>query len=507
MVPAWTFSAPTDSSSNDPPPADGRRQQGEREERQPQRAGAIAHHAHREVQFGDPGEAAATRQAGARLPQHAAVLEVPLAPPLVPLRPVQQGRRALLVAPAEVFGQTHAPPGPPHQGGLDEVVAQNLPAQRGGAGEHRQVAAGPERLDPQNRVVAPVVPVRPGPQAEAPQEDRGVQPGGELLPPGQHAGAADRRRRGLQNAAGLVRGDAAGHLDQRRPGHQAIGVEGDHELVVPAPAFHEVRHVPSFAGGVLRAVPVEDAFALRQGVGQVRPGAFLGEPHVGVRAVGQQEEVEPPGGPALLRADGPQAVQHRPHPGAHAGRVFIINRHQHGGRREVGGVEVRGRLRDRRRRGPPQIGGEPQRRRPERQRDPAEQHGEQPDQRPAEPRGGVRQRAGEGPRGRRGGRGGQQRQRDADRGAGGGAEGGRGRGGAGRPGGVRRHIEQGGGAATWRRNRRPSWPPGEKGETRVRGRSLAGVGERRDATATCDDCKATAKYVPGRLRSRTAAGS
>ena len=408
------------------------------QERQPERAGDVPHHAHRQVQDRHRLQPAAG--------EDVAVLQVPLAPPLVAFGPVQQGRGALLVAAGEVLGEANAPPGAAHQGGLDKVVAQNLPAQRGDARQDRQVAVVAERGDPQDCVVTPIISLAAGPEREAPQERRGIQFGRELLPAGQHAHPADGGGRGLQDAAGGVGGDAAGHLDQRGPGHQAVGVERHHEVVVVAPPLHEFGDVARLARAVLGPVPVVDVLAGRQGVVQFRPGPLLGQPDGRVRAVRQQEEVEPARRPA-----GPQVVQHRPHPGADAGGVLIIDRHQHRGRRQAGdGVRVDGRQRGGG--GAAENGGEPQRRRPERQGDPPEQAGEQPRQPGPHQRVGRRDRPGERPRRRRGrdererdeGRADRQARRVADR-----MRFGRG---GGRAVCMGSHVGTWGGAATWRRS-------------------------------------------------------
>ena len=58
------------------------------------------------------------------------MLEIALAPAPVAVHEVAERRRELLVTAAELGRQPHAPSGPAQEGGLDEIVAQDLAAER-----------------------------------------------------------------------------------------------------------------------------------------------------------------------------------------------------------------------------------------------------------------------------------------------------------------------------------------------------------------------------------------
>src|SRR5581483_8131735 len=87
------------------------------------------------------------------------VLQVALAPAPVALHLLEQRRGHLFPAPAEVVGEPERPPGAAHERRLDEIVAQDLAAERLATRESREPAVRHERLDADDRVVAPVLAV------------------------------------------------------------------------------------------------------------------------------------------------------------------------------------------------------------------------------------------------------------------------------------------------------------------------------------------------------------
>ena len=66
---------------------------------------------------------------------HARVLQVALAPAPVAGGEIDQRGRALLVAAAELGQHVDGPAGAPHQRRLDEIVAEDVPAERRLAGQ------------------------------------------------------------------------------------------------------------------------------------------------------------------------------------------------------------------------------------------------------------------------------------------------------------------------------------------------------------------------------------
>ena len=198
----------------------------------------------------------------------------------------------MLEAAGEVVGHAHGVAAAADEGGLDEVVAEDEPAEGRLAGELGQAAAVGEGAGADDGVVAPVVAGVAEPGAQAAREHRAVDAAGELLHAGERGGAADQLRRGLQDAERLVGLHAAGELDDAVGLHQAVGVEHQHEGIGAAPALDPVGDVAGLAAQVAPAVAVEDAPA-DLGVGaRGLDQRLLVEPDVGAGGVAEQEEVE-----------------------------------------------------------------------------------------------------------------------------------------------------------------------------------------------------------------------
>ena len=75
-------------------------------------------------------------------------------------------------------------------------------------------------------------------------------------------------------------------------GHQAVGVERQHQGVVLAPALAEVVHVAGLEAGVLLAAAVDDAVAIRIGGLPGLDGLLLGGGDGGIVGVAQHEIAE-----------------------------------------------------------------------------------------------------------------------------------------------------------------------------------------------------------------------
>ena len=128
------------------------------------------------------------------------VLEVALAPAPVAPHLLEQRRRHLLVAAAEIVGEPERPARAAHQRRLDEVVAQDLAAERRLPGQPRQAAVIHERRDADDRVVAPVLAVAELPEVQPGGEHRAVDAARELLHAREQRAAVHRGRRGLDHA-------------------------------------------------------------------------------------------------------------------------------------------------------------------------------------------------------------------------------------------------------------------------------------------------------------------
>src|SRR5215469_1322144 len=112
--------------------------------------------------------------------EHARMLQVSLRPAPVARGVVDDIRRYLFPAAAEVRELAHLVPGAAHEGRLDEVVTEDLATERRPTGEARQRAVLCERSQPHDGVVTPVVALPDLPEREPGREHRALQPRAEL---------------------------------------------------------------------------------------------------------------------------------------------------------------------------------------------------------------------------------------------------------------------------------------------------------------------------------------
>ncbi len=134
-----------------------------------------------------------------------------------------------------------------------------------------------ERRDADDRVVAPVVRFAELPEVQAGGEQRAVDAGRELLDARIERLAAERARRGLDDAGVRVGFHQAHQLDQASPAHDAVGVEHDHVAVALAPAAAEIGDVAALALDAVLAPAVEDAAEAVRTAAQIEPRLALGD--------------------------------------------------------------------------------------------------------------------------------------------------------------------------------------------------------------------------------------
>ena len=192
-----------------------------------------------------------------------------MAPSPVASREIDQRGRALFVRAAEVGQHVNSKARAPHQRRFDEIVAENVPAERRLARQVRQSAMVGERARPDNRVVAPVVAVPPHPRAQTSADHRACHPGRELLEPSEHGVAVDDERLALDDAGVGIRLHRRREFDDRLAGHQTVGVEDDHMRVVATPVNDEIGDVARFAGQIL-APPAVIETGVRQSCAKAR---------------------------------------------------------------------------------------------------------------------------------------------------------------------------------------------------------------------------------------------
>ena len=252
---------------------------------QPERRGQIAEDAGQEMLAARPMEAFAE--------QDAAVLQIALAPTPVADGEIDQRRRAFLIGAADRRKHVDRVAGAAHQGGLDEVVAQDVAAPGRAPAQVRQAAMRGEGLGADDRVMAPVIAVAAHPFGKTHGDHRPIDARGELLNAREKRVAVDDERQRLDDAGVGIGLHRRGEADDRAPRHQAVGVEHDHMLIGAAPAADEFGDIARLAARVLLAPAIEDA---RAGGAEPAPqrdeGALLGDPDVGIRRVGEKEPVE-----------------------------------------------------------------------------------------------------------------------------------------------------------------------------------------------------------------------
>ena len=267
---------------------------------------------------------------------HLHVLHVALRPAAVADDEVDDRGRTVLVAALEVGGEPDPVAGAADKRRLDEVVAQDVAAEGGPARQVGETGIPCERLHPDHGVVAPVVRGVAVPEGETRRDDRAVDAGGELLEAAEQGVAADEAGHGLDEAEAGLGLHPPDEFDDRSPPHQAVGVEDDHLLVAAAPAAAEVGDVAGLAGVVAQAVAVVNA-GREGGFAQALEGRLLGEPHLGVGRVGEEEEVE-----AVARLGAGKVLQDRPRRRRHLPGVLVVHGQQEGRARlgQVGPVQA-----------------------------------------------------------------------------------------------------------------------------------------------------------------------
>ena len=339
------------------------------QEREPQRTRGVGHRAGEEQR--------AVHGADAACEQQAEVHQVAVAPATVATEFLEQVRRQFLVAARQVVRDPHAPAGAAHQRGLDEVVRHDRARQAARARQRREHAVLHERREADDRVVSPVVRLVELPVVQAGGEQGAVEAAGELLHAREQRVAADRARRGLDDAGVGTRFHHAHQRRQARAAHHAVGVQHHHVAVVRAPAPQEVVDVAALLLHAALAAAIEQAAEAVDLARHRLPRRQFGDAQVGIVAVAEHEEVE-----ALELPGRGERLPGRAQAGEHAIDVLVADRHDDRGARigrdrAVVRFRTEKRARDQVRIGLAQQAQEAHGRGPEAGRDPAEQQREQ----------------------------------------------------------------------------------------------------------------------------------
>ena len=257
----------------------------------------------------------------------AGILQIALAPAAIALQFGQQVRRLLFVATDQIGDEPHVVAGAAHQRCFDEVVRHDAAGHAAGALDRGQSAMLHERLDADDRVVAPIMRFAQLPELHAQREQAARHAGSELLSASMESDVADGLRGGLDDAGGRVGFHQLDHRGQAVAAHYGVGIEHHHVAIVLAPATAEVGNVASLA---VRAAGAQAVVHLHlrlvraggQCGAEVLPGGALGCGGFRRVAVGQNKHVE------LLRmAGGGNRFASGAQAGEYCGHVFVADRH------------------------------------------------------------------------------------------------------------------------------------------------------------------------------------
>ena len=233
------------------------------EHQQSDPAGRAEEHQQRE------GELVAADPFQSRQRQKVPVLHVALAPAKIAVDELEQRRRILLEARAFLRQHAHLIPGAPHQHRFDLVVAQHVPGNERTLAEHREMAMGHERREPDDRVVTPVRPAVGLPPGAADGVGAHAEPHAELEDARKCAGRRHADDQALQDAELRIGLHDAHEAQHGLGGHQAVGVEHQRVVVLIAPAVAEVTDVAGLEAGVHFTPAVGERDAAAPGVGQL----------------------------------------------------------------------------------------------------------------------------------------------------------------------------------------------------------------------------------------------
>jgi hypothetical protein len=220
------------------------------------------------------------------------MLQVALCPAPVARGIVDHVGGNLFPTPNHIRSQPDLVTGAPHEGGFDEIVAEDFPAERRFAGQLGQVAEFRELAQPQDGVMAPVVAFTELPVGQPARQHRAVQVGPELDEARKQSFTTRGHRQRLDDSGFRVFVHEPGESHQRIAGHDAVGIEHDGVVVRTAPGTHEIRDVAGLAADVLLAAAIEDPPLPALALDQLLPGDFFSGADLGLARIGQDEQVE-----------------------------------------------------------------------------------------------------------------------------------------------------------------------------------------------------------------------
>ena len=268
------------------------------------------------------------------------LLDIALRPAAVTRGEVNDGRRGFFVRPNNVARDLDPPTGAAQERGFNEIVAQDLAAQRLLARKVGQGGVRCKRRKSDDRVMAPEVssPARPPGQAGAEQAAMYAQR--QLLGPCRIGPRAHDDRQRLDQRRAWSRIHAVHQLENGFRRDEAVRVKFQHVLVTAAPALDEIVDVTLLLLRVLAAAAIPEGLvgAARH---QLLHRLFLDLCEGRVRRVRNKKDLE-----ALLGVEVLERVPHRLSGGDDLGRLFLVERDNDSGLAAAGDrlVRVRRRL-------------------------------------------------------------------------------------------------------------------------------------------------------------------
>ena len=223
--------------------------------------------------------------------QHRDVLQIALAPPPVPDCQIRQRGRAFLVRARQTRHHMDRPAATPHQRRLDEIMAQNMPAERLAPLQHGQPRLPGEGGGADHRVMAPIITLRPVPPSDAMRDHRAVHSPGKLLHAGEQAAAVHGRRQRLDQPHFRMALHRRSQPTQGLPRHHAIGVQDQELRIEAAPAPHPIGNIAGLAFGIGRSPPIEQPRLRPQPLPKSQKRRLLRNPKIGIGRVAENEGV------------------------------------------------------------------------------------------------------------------------------------------------------------------------------------------------------------------------
>ena len=104
--------------------------------------------------------------------------------------------------------------------------------------------------------------------------------------------AVDDERQRLDDAGVGIGLHGGGEAHDAVAGHEAVRIEHERVLVMPAPARHEVGDVAGLAVMVLRPMAIIEPCAGAEALPQGQEGALLRDPGIRMRRIGEDEIIE-----------------------------------------------------------------------------------------------------------------------------------------------------------------------------------------------------------------------